>query len=70
MIDISVMDTTTANGYESEYVAREIVKAVVNESPELVIAELSARIAIVLRTFIPSLYFWIMSKRAKKADKT
>ncbi|GLV38785.1 uncharacterized protein CBL_05783 [Carabus blaptoides fortunei] len=65
-----VMDTTTANGYESEYVAREIVKAVVNESPELVISQLGGRFAIVIRTFMPSLYFWIMSKRAKNADKT
>ncbi|XP_029174397.1 dehydrogenase/reductase SDR family protein 7-like [Nylanderia fulva] len=63
-----LMDKTTENGYEPEYVAERIVKSVVKQETEVTIAPISPRAAIVLRTLLPSLYFWIMKNRAKKLE--
>lgn len=62
------MDATTSAGFSPDYVAKEIIKAIVSESPELVITQFNSRVAIYLRTLIPWLYFWIMYKRAKKSE--
>lgn len=57
------MDKTTESGYTSEYVADKIIKAVVNKSKEEIIAPLLPKLAILLRQYIPSMYFFIMAKR-------
>lgn len=62
------MDDSTAKGYSTEYVAEEIIAAVLERKKELIIAQLTARIAIILRKFIPSLYFYLMAKRAQKSN--
>ncbi|XP_039292780.1 dehydrogenase/reductase SDR family protein 7-like [Nilaparvata lugens] len=63
------MDETTASGYSPEMVANKIVVSVAKQKNEVVIAPLSARIGIGLRTVLPSLYFRIMERRAAKAAK-
>lgn len=63
------MDQTTENGYQPEYVAKCILKSVLNQEKEITIAPFSAKCAIVLRTFFPSLFFWIMERRARKSAK-
>lgn len=60
------LDETTASGYSPESVANKIVASVAREKEEVVIAPLSARLAIGLRTVLPSLYFRIMERRAAR----
>lgn len=64
-----VMDKTTQEGYSPEYVADYTLKAVLKEEKDVLIAPITPKLAIYLRTLCPSLYFWIMQKRAKKSEK-
>lgn len=64
------MDKTTQEGYSPKYVSDRILKAVLAEEKEVTIATFSPKVAIVLRNLFPSLYFWIMQKRAKKNLQT
>ncbi|KAM0730063.1 Dehydrogenase/reductase SDR family protein 7-like [Formica fusca] len=64
-----LMDKTTESGYQSEYVAECILKSVLKQEKEVTIAPFSPKAAIVLRTLFPSLFFWIMQRRAKKSAK-
>lgn len=61
-----VMDKTTESGYQPKYVAECILKSVLKQKKEIIIAPLVPKCAIILRTLFPSLYFWIMQKRARK----
>jgi dehydrogenase/reductase SDR family protein 7B len=58
------MDSVIANGYKPEYVAEKILSAVVQGKEELIISPVIPRLAILIRTIAPSLYFWIMKRRA------
>lgn len=60
------MDETTAGGYPPEYVAEQILNGVVLKDKEMVIATAGPRYAIFLRSLFPSMFFWIMEKRANK----
>lgn len=60
------MDSTTENGYTAEYVAEQMVKAVVQKKKELVISTFLPKIAIFLRKYFPRLYFYVMACRAKR----
>jgi len=62
------MDATTESGYLPAYVAEAIGKAVVQKKKEVVISTLLPKIAIFLRKYLPSMYFYVMVKRAKKAQ--
>lgn len=64
-----VMDQATQQGYSSEYVANCTLKAVLKEEKDIVISPFVPKCAIYLRTLWPSLYFWIMHKRARKTAK-
>lgn len=64
------MDETTENGYDPEYVAEHILKAVLKQKKEVTIAPFSVKTAIMIRTLFPSLFFWLMQKRAKKLAKS
>jgi dehydrogenase/reductase SDR family protein 7B len=59
------MDIDTAYGYKPEYAAEKILSAVVEDKKELIISPLVPRLAILIRTLSPSLYFWIMERRAR-----
>lgn len=61
-----LMDETTENGYEPEYVAEYILKSILKQEKEVTIAPFMPKAAILLRTLFPSLFFWIMQNRAKK----
>ncbi|CAH0380753.1 unnamed protein product [Bemisia tabaci] len=61
-----IMDETTANGYTPKQVANRILRAIVYEEKEVVMASYLPRIAIWLRTLLPSLYFNAMNRRALK----
>lgn len=62
------MDATTESGYSPEFVASEIGRAVVQKKKEVIICTLLPRVAIFLRKYLPSMYFSVMVKRAKKAQ--
>lgn len=61
------MDEATETGYSSEFAAEKIVKAVVEKKNEMVISTLLPKLAIFLRKYLPSLYFLVMARRAKKS---
>lgn len=60
------MDKTTESGYQPEYVAELVLKSVLKQEKDVIIAPFSPKCAIIIRTLFPSLYFWIMEKRARK----
>ncbi|XP_021934185.1 dehydrogenase/reductase SDR family protein 7-like isoform X2 [Zootermopsis nevadensis] len=62
------MDSEIANGYKPEYVADEILSAVVQGKKEVIISPITPWLAIIIRTFAPSLYFWIMERRAENTS--
>ena len=62
---LAEMDSTIASGYTPEYVSKKILSAIVDGKKELTIAPASNRLAITIRTLSPSLYFWIMERRAR-----
>ena len=60
------MDNNTANGYSAEFVAQKTLHAVMNHEKEIIISSPLPRLAIFIRYWFPSLYFHIMSNRARK----
>lgn len=62
------MDSATANGYKPEYVAEKILSAVVQSKEELIISPAIPRLGILIRTLAPSLYFWMMKRRARNTS--
>lgn len=63
-------DPTTAAGMSAEALAQDIAIAVANKDNDLVVANITAKIGIYLRTLVPDVYFWAMSRRAMKAQST
>lgn len=60
------MDVTTENGYTPDYVAEEIIRAVVQKKKEVIVSTFLPRIAIFLRKYMPRLYFYVMACRARR----
>lgn len=60
------MDKATEEGKDPDCIAEDIVKAVVQKKKEVVLATFLPQVAIFLRKYLPSLYFYVMAKRAKK----
>jgi dehydrogenase/reductase SDR family protein 7B len=63
---LAEMDSDTARGYTPEYVSKKMLSAIVDGEKELTVAPVITRLAITIRTLSPSLYFWIMERRARK----
>ncbi|KAF7406506.1 hypothetical protein HZH68_005875 [Vespula germanica] len=64
-----VMDQTTEQGYSPKYVAKKVLQAVLKKEKDVVIAPITPKCGILIRFLCPSLYFWLMEKRAKKFIK-
>ncbi|XP_033100700.1 dehydrogenase/reductase SDR family protein 7-like [Anneissia japonica] len=64
-----VMDSTTASGMSTEYIAKRILWAVATKEKDVILGPIDHKIAVHLRNLWPSLYFWIMKLRAKKGSK-
>lgn len=60
------MDPSTAAGFTPEYTASKILDTIVRKDKELVISQFIPKVAIFLRHSLPSVYFWVMAKRANK----
>ncbi|XP_034840483.1 dehydrogenase/reductase SDR family protein 7-like isoform X2 [Maniola hyperantus] len=59
-----VMDKSTAAGFTPQFVAMKILDMVVNKDKQLVISQFLPNLAVFLRHSVPSLYFWVMARRA------
>ncbi|XP_046484140.1 dehydrogenase/reductase SDR family protein 7-like [Neodiprion pinetum] len=64
-----VMDKSTEEGFTPEYVAEQVLKALLREASEVTVATFVPKAAILLRSVLPSVYFWLMRKRAKTVAK-
>ena len=64
------MDETTESGADPAEAAVEIVQAVKSKKDEILLCSLFYRLAVLLRTILPSVYFWLMERRAAKNNKS
>ncbi|XP_058066468.1 dehydrogenase/reductase SDR family protein 7-like [Anopheles bellator] len=60
------MDAATEAGATAESTAKNIVKAITRDEKDVVMAPIAPRAAYWLRHLLPSVYFWVMRKRAEK----
>jgi len=65
-----ITDPDTASGMSAERASEEILKAMLMQEKDVVIAPLFIRFVAKLRHFLPEVYFWAMQKRAMKLTKT
>lgn len=65
----SVLDKTTESGMSADFVAEKVVNAVIQVQEEVVLAPSVHKAAILLRSVLPGVYFWIMASRARKQRK-
>ena len=63
---VLVMDSTTEQGMHPEHCALRVLQCVEQGTDELILATLLPKLAIYIRTFTPSWYFWLMQRRAQK----
>lgn len=60
------LDKDTENGVDPLELARDILQAVLNDEKDVFTAHFMARAALKIHYYLPSLFFWIMEKRAAK----
>lgn len=63
------MDASTARGMSAAVCAKRILETLLNEEKDVLICDLQSRVGFWLRFVCPSLYYWVMEKRAFKLDK-
>lgn len=59
-------DSTTASGSSPEHIADDIRKAILSEEKDVILAPFLPIAVQWLRLLCPSLYFWVMEKRARR----
>lgn len=63
-----INDVTTSNGASPDQMAGDIMKAVIHYEKDTIIAGFQPHLATWLRFLSPSLYFWVMERRALKLN--
>lgn len=63
------MDEATKHGVDPIVMAEDILKAVLKNKKDVILCTIAPKVAFWLRFLCPSLFFWIMSKRARKLSK-
>jgi len=63
------MDETTESGADPAEAAQQILHAVKCKKDEILLCSLFYRLAVLLRTLLPGVYFWLMERRAAKTIK-
>lgn len=63
------MDSSTLAGADRFELSKEILRRVLSDEKDVILAPIAPRLAYYLRFWCPSLYFWIMAERAKKLHK-
>ncbi|KAK4880359.1 hypothetical protein RN001_008505 [Aquatica leii] len=66
-VKLGKMDSALSQGYDPNYIAEKTALAILRNRNEIVLAPLLHRIAAVIRSNVPSLYFLIMEYRAKNS---
>ena len=64
-----VKDANQERGYSVEYVAENIIKCLLAGNKQLILAPFYVRVAVLLRAFLPTIYFFIMSRRVRNKKK-
>ena len=62
-------DANQERGYSVEYVAEKIIQCLLAGNQQLILAPFYVRLAVLLRAFLPTIYFFIMSRRVKNEKK-
>lgn len=63
------MDETTAHGTDPIEMANDIVRSILADKKDVILCSFAPKLAYWIRFYFPSLYFWIMAKRAHKLSK-
>ena len=63
------MDAATAAGADPLETSQEILRAILSDKKDVILAPLSPRLGYYIRFICPSVFFWIMEQRAKKLSK-
>ncbi|XP_075148782.1 dehydrogenase/reductase SDR family protein 7-like [Haematobia irritans] len=63
------MDKATATGMSTDECANRILNSLLSNEKDVIVAQLKASAAYWLRFVCPSLYFWVMEKRALHTEK-
>ncbi|KAI6173592.1 hypothetical protein M3Y98_01098200 [Aphelenchoides besseyi] len=58
-------DVNQMKGYEPDYVAKNVVRALEKRQTELILAPFIHKLTILLRIFTPNLLFWILHRRGQ-----
>eukprot|EP00041_Stephanoeca_diplocostata_P009645 m.150553 g.150553 ORF g.150553 m.150553 type:complete len:167 (-) comp17828_c0_seq3:521-1021(-) len=61
-----IMDVTTANGIKPSDMAVTTLEAIASQTSEVVVASSLPKIAVMLRNIFPDIWFWYLSRRARK----
>ena len=61
------MDEATQQGFPAKEVAEKVLKSILKGKMDVTISTASPKLAILIRTLCPSLYFWIMERRARNS---
>lgn len=61
-------DTSTATGASPERIADDIRRAILSEEKDVTLAPLLPIAVQWLRLLCPSIYFWVMEKRARRMN--
>ncbi|KAF0296872.1 Dehydrogenase/reductase SDR family protein 7-like [Amphibalanus amphitrite] len=59
------LDATTASGMSTDEAADRVLDALLHHRPETLISPLKDRLAVLLRHLVPSVFFWLMERRAR-----
>ncbi|XP_028157280.1 dehydrogenase/reductase SDR family protein 7-like [Ostrinia furnacalis] len=65
-----VMDAATASGLTPQYTAEKILDSVVKKENDLVVSQFVPKFAVFIRHFAPSIYHYLMAKRAEPTKLT
>ncbi|XP_034488455.1 dehydrogenase/reductase SDR family protein 7-like [Drosophila innubila] len=63
------MDEATAKGMSPQKLSERILQCILCKEPDIIVSDFQAKIAYYLRHLLPSVFFWIMAKRALKLEK-
>jgi len=63
------MDINQMRGYSVQYVAQNVIKCILNGNKQVILAPLYVRLAVLLKAFFPNIYFYIMSRRARRINR-
>lgn len=63
-----VTDANTATGASPERIADDIRKAILSEEKDVILAPLLPIAVQWLRLLCPSIYFWVMERRARRMN--